>query len=145
MLNMSLNAPPPDEIIIRWSNDLSVGIPSLDEDHKILVDLLNSTLVACYAGFGDEHVSLILDELFRYTEIHFDREIALLTVSGYPDWERHKREHDQLYARLQAIARQARGEAPQGLSREVLSFLRAWLFDHIQRHDRQYVEHLRQA
>ncbi|OIR06179.1 bacteriohemerythrin [mine drainage metagenome] len=145
MLNAPSSALDPEDIVIRWSGDLSVGIPSLDEDHKILVDLLNSTLVACYAGFGDEHVALILDELFRYTEIHFDREIALLSVSGYPGWERHKHEHDQLFARLQSIARQARSEAPQGLSREVLVFLRGWLFDHILRHDRQYAEHLRQA
>ena len=132
----------PEDVTIKWTNDLSVGIPSLDDDHKILVDLLNSTLVACYAGFGDEHVGIILEELFKYTQIHFNREMSILRLSGYGDCDRHQAEHDRLYGELQVMTDRARAEADSGLSHEVGAFLRSWLFSHIMEHDRGYAAHL---
>lgn len=133
----------PEDITIKWTDALSVGIPSLDDDHKILVDLLNSTLVACYAGFGDEHVGIIIDELFKYTKIHFDREISILSLSGYPDWQHHQQEHQQIYLSIEAMANRAKSEAHHGLSEEVATFLKSWLFDHIMTHDKRYADHLR--
>lgn len=130
------------DVTIKWTSDLSVGIPSLDDDHKILVDLLNSTLVACYAGFGDEHVNIILEELFKYTQIHFNREMSILRLSGYGDCDSHQAEHDRLYNELEVMANRARAEADKGLSNEVGAFLRSWLFSHIMEHDRRYAAHL---
>lgn len=135
----------PEDVTIKWTDDLSVGIPSLDDDHKILVDLLNSTLVACYAGFGDEHVGIILDELFKYTQIHFNREMSILRVSGYDQCEEHEAEHDRLFREVQAMANRARAEAERGLSTEVANFLRNWLFLHIMEHDRRYAAHLQRS
>ena len=135
----------PEDVTIKWTNDLSVGIPSLDDDHKILVDLLNSTLVACYAGFGDEHVGIILEELFKYTQIHFNREMSILRVSGYDDCDTHQAEHNRLFNELEVMATRARVEADSGLSAEVGAFLRSWLFSHIMEHDRRYAAHLQAA
>jgi len=135
----------PEDVTIRWTDELSVGIPSLDDDHKILVDLLNSTLVACYAGFGDEHVGIILEELFKYTQIHFNREMAILRISGYDQCEAHEAEHERIYHEVEVMANRARAEAEQGLSKEVAAFLRGWLFSHIMEHDRRYAAHLRSA
>lgn len=132
----------PEDVTIKWSDDLSVGIPSLDDDHRILVDLLNSTLVACYAGFGDEHVGIILDELFKYTQIHFSREMSILKLSGYDQCEQHEAEHERIYHQVQEMANRARAEAGQGLSQDVAAFLKAWLFEHIMEHDRRYAAHL---
>jgi len=134
-----------EDVTIKWTNDLSVGIPSLDDDHKILIDLLNSTLVACYAGFGDEHVDIILEELFKYTKIHFNREMSILRVSGYGDCDAHQAEHNRLFNELEVMASRARAEANSGLSNEVGSFLRGWLFNHIMDHDRRYAAHLQNA
>lgn len=133
----------PEDVTIKWSDDLTVGIPSLDDDHKILVDLLNSTLVACYAGFGDEHVGIILEELFKYTQIHFNREMSILRVSGYGDCENHEAEHQRLLHDVQVMAERARAESHQGLSKDVADFLKGWLFEHIKEHDCRYAEHLR--
>lgn len=133
------------DVTIKWTSDLSVGIPSLDDDHKILVDLLNSTLVACYAGFGEEHVGIILEELFKYTQIHFNREMSILRASGYGDCDSHQAEHDRLFKELEVIANRARAEANNGLSNEVGVFLRVWLFSHIMEHDRRYAAHLQKS
>ena len=135
----------PEDVIIKWTDDLSVGIPSLDDDHKILVDLLNSTLVACYAGFGDEHVGIILEELFKYTQIHFNREMSILRLSGYEDCDSHEAEHKRLFHELEVMANHARAEVNNGLSKEVRVFLRSWLFSHIMEHDRRYAAHLQMA
>lgn len=135
----------PEDVTIKWTADLSVGIPSLDDDHKILVDLLNSTLVACYAGFGDEHVGIILEELFKYTQIHFSREMSILRLSGYDDCDSHQAEHARLFEELEVMASRAKAEASTGLSDDVGVFLRGWLFSHIMEHDRRYAAHLQKS
>ncbi|HVI53052.1 MAG TPA: bacteriohemerythrin [Candidatus Sulfotelmatobacter sp.] len=135
----------PEDVTIKWTDELSVGIPSLDDDHKILVDLLNSTLVACYAGFGDEHVGIILEELFKYTQIHFNREMSLLRISGYDQCDLHEAEHQRIYAEVEQMAQRARAEADQGLSQDVADFLKNWLFTHIMEHDRRYAAHLQKT
>ncbi|HLN23756.1 MAG TPA: bacteriohemerythrin [Patescibacteria group bacterium] len=133
----------PTSVTINWTADLSVDVPALDDDHKILVNLLNSTLVACYAGFGDEHINIILDELLGYTRTHFAREIDILAQSGYPGCAAHQREHERMLAEVTAMTMRARIEVEQGLSAEVGDFLKTWLTDHILGHDMAYAKFLK--
>jgi hemerythrin len=128
---------------IEWTENLSVGILQLDNDHKKLIDLLNQIFVASYAGVGDEYARSITSELIKYTKVHFDREEEILVKHGYPACSSHKEEHKKLVASLVELEGRISKEAIDGISVELNSFLRGWLIDHILTHDLQYAAFIR--
>jgi hemerythrin len=85
---------------IEWSNELSVGIEEIDAQHKVLVDLLNQIHEAIQQRQGTEATSQIIERLGEYTRIHFAVEESLMRILHYPDYERHKEEHDRLIDQL---------------------------------------------
>lgn len=123
--------------LVHWSDELSVGVQEVDEQHKILIALLNELHEALLQHHGSEICAEILRRLAEYTRIHFSVEESLMRILGYPDFERHKAEHDALSAQVtQLQVRLAGGQA--SISFELLHFLKVWLTRHIQDSDRRY-------
>ena len=73
----------------------------------------------------------------EYAQIHFADEEALLRELHYPDYERHKQEHDQFIGRLAEMrAKMAQGKGAVGF--ELAQFLKGWLIKHIMEVDQRY-------
>ena len=49
--------------LITWSEAFSVGIKSIDEQHKKLVDLLNRIATAKVEGISKKEIEKILDAI----------------------------------------------------------------------------------
>ena len=128
---------------IKWTEDLSVGVKVLDDDHKHLIKILNTLFAAGLAGVADAMLSKTLDELEEYTHKHFDREIQFLEEHEYPSLEPHKFQHDKLIKELKSYTDKVREQGADGLSTDVMMFLRCWLVNHIKEHDLQYAAYLK--
>ncbi len=124
---------------LEWSNDLSVGIQEIDEQHKVLVNILNELNLAISQGKGKEIRNQIIDRLLEYTRIHFTVEESLMRILGYPKYEKHKQEHERLLSQLEGFS--SKMAAPDVSSYELLFFLRSWLINHITRTDKAYEAH----
>ncbi len=115
---------------IEWTDTLSLGINSIDEDHKALIDLLNRCLQLETNTDNKEQMAAILTELIDYTQYHFQREKAIMKACGYPGVVSHCKVHQFLIKQVEDKQRQIQ---QNHLSRqELLSFLTSWLVDHIQ-------------
>lgn len=114
-------------INIEWSDHLSVGVESIDEDHRKLVAMVNELFSACFVGVGDDAVAAILSEVIDYTQYHFAREEHFLRERGSLALESHAKEHRKLTEQVLAISQQG----VSALSDDVLLFLRDWLAQHI--------------
>ncbi len=68
---------------IEWSGELSVGIEEIDEQHKVLVDLVNEMHDAIHRRRGSDVVKDVLSELAEYTKIHFAVESWILPLSSF--------------------------------------------------------------
>lgn len=124
-------------MLISWTGDLSVGVQEIDEQHKELVGLLNDLHQAVTDHHGSAACSNILRSLAEYTRIHFAVEESLMRILAYPDFDRHKGEHDALTAQVvQLQSKLASGQA--AITFELLHFLKVWLTKHIQESDRRY-------
>lgn len=125
---------------VEWSNELSVGIEEIDAQHKVLVDLLNQIHEAIQQRQGAEATSEIIERLGEYTRIHFAVEESLMRILHYPDYERHKEEHDRLIEQLSGF--RAKLESGKGsVSFELAHFLKVWLTKHIMETDKGYIPH----
>ena len=81
-----------------WKEEFELGIPSIDEQHKSLLDIGNriSKLLMEHEDGDDnyEEIFSVIEELKTYTIYHFDSEEELFVTYDYPDYENHKKEHD---------------------------------------------------
>lgn len=127
--------------LIDWSDALSVGVPSIDEQHKKLVEILNRLHDSSVRGTGNEQLKTILDELVQYTISHFAAEERFFDEHDYPDAQAHKESHVALAKQVAAFnaAFQA-GDAR--LSGDLFKFLRSWLNGHIRGTDKLYGPYL---
>lgn len=89
--------------MITWHDEMSVGIPEIDEDHKKFIRLVNE-LNQAIAGRMDsteikQRLQLIVEDATR----HFDHEEKLFKEWQYPDAAGHANIHNQVIAALQDI------------------------------------------
>lgn len=123
---------------VTWTPQLSVGFQPLDNDHKLLISLINQLHSAVEDGEDRDTVGSVLNALNDYTEYHFEREEMLMRVCGYPDMESHRKVHDALKARVKNIHDDYAKSENKDLSKDVLDFMKVWLTEHIQGRDKLY-------
>ncbi len=126
--------------LIEWTDELSVGVEEIDDQHKVLVDLINSLDEAIHSQAGKTASVDILNQLVEYTRIHFDAEEALMRTANYPDFDKHKAQHEVLLQQAESLQQKIAGGA--GISFQLLHFLKTWLTQHILDTDKQYTPHL---
>ena len=125
------------EEYMPWSADLSVGLQEIDEQHKVLVSLINRLFNEAVLKSPDRDiVSNILNELVQYTIIHFSVEESLFRIFDYPDGEVHQDHHEKLKQEVMKI--QKKFLEGQVIDLELMRFLRQWLKQHIMVEDKKY-------
>ncbi|MCL2657662.1 MAG: bacteriohemerythrin [Betaproteobacteria bacterium] len=123
--------------LFHWHDEFSIGLKEIDEQHKELVRLLNALHEAIHSHRGSATCRKILDSLAAYTVNHFAVEESLMRVSGYPGFESHKKDHEDLVS--QVVALQEKLDAGQAkISFELLHFLKQWLMHHIVGADKRF-------
>jgi len=127
--------------LIDWSDALSVGIKSIDDQHKKLIVLLNALHDCDNTGKGNEQIKEILGELLAYTVSHFTYEENLFDKHGYPNTASHKEAHVALTSQVSKFNDEFRAGNAK-LSGDLFKFLRTWLTGHIRGTDRLYTPFL---
>jgi len=118
----------------RWDSCFLTGLPTVDEQHHYLVDLINQfgdALMRPTGASGDE-VEALFQELKRYTLYHFHEEEALMEKRRvYPSHiARHRKEHAQFLQDIVHMHTRITGDDP-GAANALLNFLSNWLAFHI--------------
>ena len=127
--------------LIQWSDRLSIGIDSVDKQHKVLINLLNKLNDAITEGNADLILAEIFDGLSAYTVKHFAYEEGLFKMYGYNGTVAHKHEHAALIKQIKNL-RQKMDEGDLEVNVEVLDFLKEWLTYHILVSDKDFAPFL---
>ena len=128
----------------EWSAELEIGYPSIDDQHKQLVETLNNLLFACEHGSHKSELKKTVDFLVTYSVKHFTDEEAFQIEHEYPDYERHKLLHDDfMRVALELSERLLEEGATVSLTAKVRSTLGEWLVNHIKGEDLQIGFYLR--
>lgn len=130
----------------EWSDAISVGVKEVDDQHKVLISLLNRLFVAVAQRKGNEILAEILEALIEYAKTHFALEEQLMEEAGYNPvkLEAHRDEHRSFVVKLGELSRKHLEEG-KPISFEVVHFLKRWLYDHILVTDRGYAIALKKA
>ena len=123
--------------MLQWSNALSVNVKEVDEQHKKLIDLIRKLNDAMLQRRAKEELGNVINELLRYTIVHFSLEESYFDKFGYSDAPAHKVEHARFIAETKKFKREFE-TGKLGISIEIMTFLSDWLKDHIMGVDKKY-------
>ncbi|MBF0162142.1 MAG: hemerythrin family protein [Magnetococcales bacterium] len=123
--------------IILWKPGLSIGVTDLDNDHKMLIKMINRLFGAVLSLDPARVVRAVLDELLAYVQVHFDREETHMRCHNYPDYVTHQKAHQHLLERVERFRRNYEEGLTMNLREEIEVTLRDWLVMHIQEQDKR--------
>jgi hemerythrin len=123
--------------IIRWSEELSVGVAEIDQQHQKLISMINDLNDAMINGKGKEALRDVINGLITYTATHFKIEERYFDQFGYEESSLHKNEHADFVKKVSDF-RDGYVSEKLGLSINVMKFLSDWLTCHIKGSDKKY-------
>ena len=125
--------------IIKWEEKYSVGIESMDNQHKKLVQMINDVFDELRGGGRHEKLMEIIEGLVEYTHVHFKAEETVFEKFGYKETAEHKAEHQKFINQINEFKEGFEGgKIP--LTMDIVAFLENWLFSHILGTDQKYSE-----
>ncbi|MCU7846243.1 MAG: bacteriohemerythrin [Candidatus Thiodiazotropha sp. (ex Monitilora ramsayi)] len=127
---------------VAWDDSLSVGIQVIDDEHQKLLSLINNLQTSVLYPTGESFERQALSELVDYTKYHFEREEKLMQENGYPDYEPHKQQHEEMIAKVNVFLQSYENDR-EGTVDELTGFLKTWLINHIAGTDQKYSQFLR--
>ena len=122
---------------INWDPSYSVGVTSLDDDHRHLINLINQLESAIHYYTGKEFEQKALQEVVDYTKYHFEREEKLMKENNYPDFDNHVAKHREMIEKVNQSVEDYKNDPDHAIS-DTVEFLRSWLINHICKTDREY-------
>ncbi len=124
-----------------WNDKYIINVKEIDAQHKRLFEICDSLYIAMKSGKSKDVMGDILKNLIDYTANHFATEERLMTKHAYPDYLKHKKEHEQLVKQVINFQNDFQnGKAT--ISVEIMNFLKDWLYKHILGTDKKTGEFL---
>lgn len=128
--------------MLEWSDTLSVHVKEIDDQHKSLVDMVNTLHDSMTANKSKEVLAKIVSDMRQYSIVHFETEERYMDKYEYPEHEFHKSEHKDFIAKVVHVEEDYLADKIS-LSMDVLNFLSSWLVTHISDTDIKMGEYLR--
>ncbi len=119
---------------LEWKPEYSVGVESVDHEHRELIDLVNRIGEALLAERPVDEVEQAFGELFRSISSHFALEERFMREHGYDQLAQHKADHERLLDELRDIMDDYR-EGREGPVERFRQTVEAWFAEHFKTHD----------
>lgn len=120
-----------------WHPRLSVNIREIDNQHRKLLELINTLHTKIEGNDTREVLQEVMDELAQYSIVHFDTEESLMEQYGFPETEAHKEEHEEFKEEVRELLEDLQNERLT-MPNRVSLFIKSWIMRHIEGTDKKY-------
>ena len=140
ILNILIMNTTNEHVSSSWNNSYSLNIPMIDKQHmkffKIFdkLMLLNKTF-----DINSNDINELIEELDKYTHVHFKTEEALMRKANAPEYEQHLLQHGIFINKVEEF-KTAYGYGNTVLIDQMVIFMRKWFLMHISEVDSKYAE-----
>ena len=129
---------------VAWNDRYSLGNEQIDIQHKKLFALVSDLVNACMDGSNTEKLQEALMFLGNYTVQHFYFEEELQLQHNYPDYDTHKRLHEEFKKEIdRLVTRFKKNDSSIELSNDLNKIVVRWLVNHIPQEDKKIGEYIR--
>lgn len=117
---------------LQWDDALTTGDETIDEQHRYLVETLNSLGEAINEGHGIEAIARILGRLRFYAGWHFGREEECFETYHCPAAEKNKKAHAVFINKFDAYHEDFRTEGGSTkMALKIHEEIADWIVNHI--------------
>ena len=124
---------------MEWNNKYAIGIPEIDEQHKVLFACIERLEAPADAQQHGLSMYYVMEQLKDFVRIHFAVEEIVMRLFDYPELEAHAAEHRAFSAKIEALEKD---ELSHEVHIQVGKFLREWLLRHVMVSDKHYAAYI---
>jgi len=125
--------------LINWTEEYSVGVKELDEQHRRLVAVINQ-LFTLYSEkkFKKVDVEPIFKKLLDYADYHFGTEEHYFNLYNYAEKAQHSALHESYRQKIQDLKKEYDAADSAKTLFAMNNFLNDWWIWHINNVDKEY-------
>jgi hemerythrin len=127
-----------------WDDKYNFDIDEIDCQHKKffeIADELNNLVLANDNYDKFDEISAIYIELQKYAIYHFETEEQLMVKTSYPNYQEHKKEHDDFADKILSFYLDSFDQDKNNALKELLDFVYKWIISHMFNSDMKYIVH----
>ncbi len=128
-------------VLIEWHDEFNLGVPSIDHEHRELIELINETFELVKQN--DSKVTLLdfLGEIYARISSHFALEEKIMREKKYDQYDDHKADHERLLDDIRNIMDECEYDNTfdENLFSERLSL---WFSNHFKTRDARFHRYL---
>ena len=127
--------------LLKWKPQYTLGIPSVDHEHRELIGMINCIYRQIEDGANAEALERGLGDIHAGIAAHFALEERHMRDTAYPEFEAHKEQHEELLDEIRDLMDFLLANPAEG--RERLSKrLADWFAVHFATFDARLHQHL---
>jgi hemerythrin-like metal-binding protein len=120
--------------LINWDEKYSVGVASVDHEHRELIELINATHEKLLRSESSGAVLEFLGEIYGRIAAHFALEERLMRKQHYSHYAGHKADHERLLDEIREIMDDYEDKTFFDEA-QLAGRLHAWFSEHFRDHD----------
>lgn len=118
---------------MAWSQEFECGIREVDEQHRVLFDMINRVFDDIGAGCDSKQLDKDIKSLSRYARFHFVAEEIYMERHGCADKKKHRQDHKKLIEEIDALMGHI--DMERHSVTVLVEFLKDWLMAHLRKFD----------
>ncbi len=123
--------------LIEWDDEYSVHIELIDEQHRGLMDIINSLADNLLSPVTPQYTEETIRQLVAYSIKHFETEQRMFQKYAYPETEEHTTQHGIFTQKVRSLAELYESKESEVVM-EAFHFLMNWLIEHILDSDQRF-------
>ena len=129
--------------LIQWKPEYAVGVTEIDNQHKELMNFVNSLISHSKKNQPGENTYLIkiINSAIDHVADHFKSEEEVLSKTSYEKLADHKKEHKLITAKLLDIKNETKNDKGDIALYNLTVILKDYFMNHILQYDREAKEY----
>jgi len=127
--------------LLKWKPAYSLGIPSVDHEHREMIEMINNVYARLESNAGSDQVEAALEDIYAGIALHFALEERHMREAGYREYEEHKDEHEDLLDQIRDMMDEY-ADNPQAGRESLQKSLSDWFGKHFATFDARLHHHL---
>jgi hemerythrin len=129
---------------IYWEENLSTGVPAIDEQHREIFAKFDELSKTIEGGRGNEEVVKLLNFLKEYTNIHFSDEENLMSLYKYSGLDEQRQQHSQFKENIAKLFEMVANNVPdKEIAIRIDATLIRYFINHVRKLDSKLCDYIK--
>lgn len=121
--------------LIQWKDEFTIGIQSVDHEHRRMVEMINKLHGKLAEDADRDTVADFLGEIHALISAHFALEETEMREMAYDEFEVHKADHEDLLDQIRDMMDELEQDRTGAVTRTLGERLNHWFTEHFRTHD----------